>query len=436
MVVLPLNKRNTLAGFQWFFFIFCNTVVVPPTLQSAFQLPASALITLTQYGFITTGLACLAQALLGHRRAIMEGPTGLWWSTILTVTVGEAARGTPFDSIASSLAVGIFFSAALTIIIGVSGIGHRLAKLFSPTVMVFFMLLLGAQLTTIFFKGMLGLPFSSTQVNPGIQLAPFCLALSVMILVLGMIIFLPDGIARYALLIGTLAGWAGWYLLFRMPPATVASGPIHWQWFPLGYGGQLRPGIILTALLAGLVNITNTYGAIRSTDVFYPQQGASNTRYRRSFIISGLITLITVPLNVVPFSPFVSSTALLTQTGDTSCRPFIIGCLCCLLVGLFTPLTHFFTTLPLPISSAVMLVSYLPLLYFSLSFSKQITFTARNIYRLALPLFVGIFLMGLPPVYLQTLPLTIRPLLGNGLLIGVLLAVAMENLIPWDRIKS
>ena len=257
-----------------------------------------------------------------------------------------------------------------------------------------------------------------------------------MILVLGMIIFLPDGIARYALLIGTLTGWAGWYLLFRMPPATVASGPIHWQWFPLGYGGQLRPGIILTALLAGLVNITNTYGAIRSTDVFYPQQGASNTRYRRSFIISGLITLITVPLNVVPFSPFVSSTALLTQTGDTSCRPFIIGCLCCLLVGLFTPLTHFFTTLPLPISSAVMLVSYLPLLYSSLSFSKQITFTARNIYRLALPLFVGIFLMGLPPVYLQTLPLTIRPLLGNGLLIGVLLAVAMENLIPWDRIKS
>ena len=50
--------------------------------------------------------------------------------------------------------------------------------------------------------------------------------------------------------------------------------------------------------------------------------------------------------------------------------------------------------------------------------------------------FIGIFLMGLPPVYLQTLPLIIRPLLGNGLLIGVLLAVAMENLIPWDRIKS
>ncbi len=45
-----------------------------------------------------------------------------------------------------------------------------------------------------------------------------------------------------------------------------------------------------------------------------------------------------------------------------------------------------------------MLVSYLPLLFSALVFSQQITFTARNIYRLALPLFVGIFLMALPPV--------------------------------------
>jgi xanthine/uracil permease len=49
----------------------------------------------------------------------------------------RSRAGDAFDSIASSLAVGIFLSAVLTIIIGVSGIGHRLAKLFSPTVMVF-----------------------------------------------------------------------------------------------------------------------------------------------------------------------------------------------------------------------------------------------------------------------------------------------------------
>lgn len=188
MVVLPLNKRNT-GGISMVLLYFLQHRCGTANITVCFSAPCQRVNYAYPVRVYHHRVACLAQALLGHRRAIMEGPTGLWWSTILTVTVGEAARGTPFDSIASSLAVGIFFSAVLTIIIGVSGIGHRLAKLFSPTVMVFFMLLLGAQLTTIFFKGMLGLPFSSTQVNLGIQLAPFCLALSVMILVLGMIIF-------------------------------------------------------------------------------------------------------------------------------------------------------------------------------------------------------------------------------------------------------
>ena len=160
------------------------------------------------------------------------------------------------------------------------------------------------------------------------------------------------------------------------------SGELHWQWFPLGSGGgALSPGIILTAVITGLVNISNTYGAIRGTDVFYPQQGAGNTRYRRSFVATGFMTLITVPLAVIPFSPFVSSIGLLTQTGDYTRRSFIYGSVICLLVALVPALTRLFCSIPLPVSSAVMLVSYLPLLFSALVFSQQITFTARNIYH-------------------------------------------------------
>ncbi|EFV6004401.1 solute carrier family 23 protein, partial [Shigella sonnei] len=159
MFNFAVSRESLLSGFQWFFFIFCNTVVVPPTLLSAFQLPQSSLLTLTQYAFLATALACFAQAFCGHRRAIMEGPGGLWWGTILTITLGEASRGTPINDIATSLAVGIALSGVLTMLIGFSGLGHRLARLFTPSVMVLFMLMLGAQLTTIFFKGMLGLPF-------------------------------------------------------------------------------------------------------------------------------------------------------------------------------------------------------------------------------------------------------------------------------------
>ena len=393
MFNFAVSRESLLSGFQWFFFIFCNTVVVPPTLLSAFQLPQSSLLTLTQYAFLATALACFAQAFCGHRRAIMEGPGGLWWGTILTITLGEASRGTPINDIATSLAVGIALSGVLTMLIGFSGLGHRLARLFTPSVMVLFK----------------------------IQLPPFALSVAVMCLVLAMIIFLPQRFARYGLLVGTITGWLLWYFCF--PSSHSLSGELHWQWFPLGSGGALSPGIILTAVITGLVNISNTYGAIRGTDVFYPQQGAGNTRYRRSFVATGFMTLITVPLAVIPFSPFVSSIGLLTQTGDYTRRSFIYGSVICLLVALVPALTRLFCSIPLPVSSAVMLVSYLPLLFSALVFSQQITFTARNIYRLALPLFVGIFLMALPPVF------------SNGLLVGILLAVLMDNLIPWERIE-
>lgn len=288
------------------------------------------------------------------------------------------------------------------------------------------MLLLGAQLTSIFFKGMLGLPFGIADTSARIKLAPFGLAVAVMCFILAMIIFLQQRISRYALLVGTVVGWGLWRLCF--PSSHLPPGELSWRWFPLGSHGTLMPGIIVTAVMTGLVNISNTYGAIRGTDIFYPHQGSGSSRYRRSFMISGLMTLVTVPFAVVPFSPFVSSIGLLTQTGDSSRKSFICGSALCLLVAIITPLTRLFCAIPLAISSAVMLVSYLPLLYSGLVFSQQITFTARNIYRLALPLFVGIFLMGLPPVYLQDLPLMIRPLLSNGLLVGILLAVLMEIL--------
>lgn len=162
--------------------------------------------------------------------------------------------------------MGIALSGVLTMLIGFSGLGHRTARLFTPSVMVLFMLMLGAQLTTIFFKGMLGLPFGIADPNFKIQLPPFALSVAVMCPVLAMIIFLPQRFARYGLLVGTITGWLLWYFCF--PSSHSLSGELHWQWFPLGSGGALSPGIILTAVITGLVNISNTYGAIRGTDVF------------------------------------------------------------------------------------------------------------------------------------------------------------------------
>lgn len=433
MQKITVTKNNIISGFQWFFFIFCNTVVIPPTLQSAFHLSAQTTFTITQYSFLLTALACLLQAFLGHKRSVMEGPTGLWWATILTVTLSESVQGTPLNTIGWSLAVGIFLSGILTILIGLSGIGSWLVRLFKPGVLVVFMFLLGAQLVSIFLKGMLGLPFGAGAENVTVNYPVFFLALAVLVFVIGMIIYLPASISKYALLFGTIIGWVAYSLLFNQ---TIAQTPaVEWTLFPLGKSADISVSIIVTAILAGILNTSNTFGAMRGTDQFYTDSLPTKSLYRRSFVMSGIVTIFSAPLGVVPFSPFVSSIGLITQTKDSSRISFCIGSIIFLCVGAIAVLTQFFRSLPLAIGSAVMLATYLPLLFSSFSFLTDMKLNSRNIYRLALPIFVGIFLMSAPEAVVNSLPMMLSSLLGNGLLMGIIFALLLENTIQWDKIE-
>ena len=68
-----------------------------------------------------------------------------------------------------------------------------------------------------------------------------------------------------------------------------------------------------------------------------------------------------------------------------------------------------------------------------MNFLKQVRFNTVNVYRSAVPLFVGIVIMTLPASYFVTIPSVIRPMLSSGLLVGIILALLLENLFKWDR---
>ena len=106
-----------------------------------------------------------------------------------------------------------------------------------------------------------------------------------MCLVLAMIIFLPQRFARYGLLVGTITGWLLWYFCF--PSSHSLSGELHWQWFPLGSGGALSPGIILTAVITGLVNISKNSGGGWGAGGFFPPPGGGETAFGRGVLGAG-----------------------------------------------------------------------------------------------------------------------------------------------------
>src|SRR5690606_28580244 len=138
--------------------------------------------------------------------------------------------------------------------------------------------------------------------------------------------------------------------------------------FPLGKPA-FDIGIIITTILAGLLNTANKFGALKGTEDMYEVE-TTKSEYRTSFTITVVFTLIAGIFCFVPISPFVSSFGFLIQTGIIKRLPFILGGFLFLVMGLIPPLGHFFSQLPLCIGSAALFVSYLLLLNSSLNFFK------------------------------------------------------------------
>lgn len=426
------ETKNWIAGIQWFFFIFANIVIIPITVGEAFGLSQAEIVPLLQFSFIITGLACLAQVFIGHGRPILEGQSGLWWGIFLTLVATASAQGMPLKVLGGSLALGVIISGVITILIGVLGIGPYIGKLFNSGVMGVFMLLLGITLIQIFLKGMLGIPFGQAAETATINLPIAALAIFIALLVIVISIKSPANIRSYALLIGIVVGWILFVLFFGAGTVATDSNVKSIPLFPFG-SITWDTGVVLTTVLAGLLNTSNTFGALKGTDDMLEKQ-TTNKDYRASFTMTGAATVGAGFFGLVPYAPFVSSIGFLKQTNIYERLPFIIGSFLFFLMGVIPPVGGFFSTLPLSIGSAVLFVAYLQLFNSSIDFFKGMSFNTLNVYRSAIPLFVGVVIMTLPASYFESMPSFIRPFVSNGLLVGIIIALVLENMMNWDRV--
>ncbi|XJZ28821.1 uracil/xanthine transporter [Bacillota bacterium Lsc_1132] len=420
-------SKTLLAGFQWLFFMFANTVVIPLTIGDAFHLSAVEIAGALQRSFIFTGTACILQAFFGHKYPIMEGQSGLWWGTILSLSASAASAGMSLSELGGGIATGIILSGVIVAVFGALGMGAILNRLFTPVVMSTVLFLLACQLIVIFTKGMLGLT-SSGKINLPIA----GLSLLLVILVASLNIKGKGLIGNFAILIGIVVGWIAYSLLFpRVETQAVSPRLVHF--FPWGQP-NFNIGIVLMIVLTGLVNTTNTIGALKGAEPVIHQQ-TTESQYRRSFFLTGLNSIFSGFFGLVPYAPYISSIGFLQSTQIVEIAPFILGGVLFMSLGLIPFLGHLFSSLPVSVGDAVLFVAYLQLFGGALSNLKGITFNSKTIYRIAAPVLFGIAVMNVPADMFSTIPMLFRPLLSNGLIIGILVAVVLENLIDWSKLE-
>lgn len=419
---------TTLAGIQWLFFMFANVVVIPISVGDAFHLPPAVITASLERAFIYTGLACLLQVLIGHRFAFMEGPAGLWWGFILSLVSSAAATGESLVDVGGSLETGILIAGVLVMLIGLFGVGWWLRRLFTPVVNSTFYFLLGVQLCATFFKGMVGLSSSAI-----IQIPTALFSFVLVILVMFISIRGRGIISNLALLIGIIVGWVGFRLIF--PGRTSTMAPAGNAFFALLPWGNLawNIGVITATVLAGLMSMSNTYATLEGVEPLY-HEPVTPPIYRRSLLITGFSSLVSGVLGLVPYAPYTSSLGFLRATRIYDRLPFLLASVLFMLLGIIPVLGQLFASLPLSVGDAVLFVAYLQLFGAGLNAIEGIKFSFKTIYRLALPVLFGITLMTIPATAFTSIPAIIRPLLQNGLVMGILLAIILEQIIRWDKL--
>jgi xanthine/uracil permease len=425
----PPLKHNLVYGFQWLAFFLATIVAVPIVVGVSLDLDPHAMSTFIQRTFFFTGLLSIIQATLGHRLTILEGPGGMWFSLIIIFSSLAPQLEKPISEIRTDLSFAMLIVAGLYIILGLTGTMGKIRHFFTPIVKGTFLLLMPILLSGNIVRGILGLENGDTIEPRGI-----ILALLVFILAIGISLRCRGFIQSVSLLIAMVFGWlAAIPLKLTNPPAVSGKGIIALpELFPWGIP-TYDPGITLASAFIGFLIFSNL---IASITTFFQLIGKEDEKkvYNRTVIITGFSNMIAGIAGVVGFIPFSATTGFVRLTRVASRLPFITGGALLMLMGLFPSIGALYASLPPQVGYAMLTIVFCQLIGLGLQEYSQVKLDDRNTIIIGTALLLGIGVMLLPGEVMLMFPMIVRPLLGNGLIVGISTAILMEHLVLREKI--
>ncbi|HHY73212.1 MAG TPA: uracil/xanthine transporter [Bacillus bacterium] len=424
---ITFNWTTGFASLQWLFFIFANTVVVPISVGTAFDLPSDVIASMLRSSLLFTGIACVLQGYFGHRYPLMEGHTGVMWGLVLNLSLSASALGMSYTDIGGGIATGMLLAGIITIILVKLNLIFFLHKIFTPMVMSAYLFLLTFQLILIFFKGMLKITPEGT-----LDLPVSLLSIGIVILVSLLKIKGNNIIGNFSILIGMIVGWVVYVIFFPTEASTTSQGASFIEIFPLGTP-NLNFGIVMITFLASIINLSNTIASVQSAAKLFNER-ATERQFKSSYLLTGSYSIIAAVLGLISYAPFASSIGFLESTRIFDRKPFLIGGGSMILLGIIPFLGRLLATMPITVGNAVLFVAYLQLFGTSLKSLNGYVFNSKSIYRLAAPVLIGISIMNMNSHLFNNLPPILQPLISNGFVVGVVVAIILEKIIKWDDV--
>ncbi|BAQ08874.1 purine permeases [Bacillus sp. OxB-1] len=418
--------KQLAGGMQWAIFLIASSIAAPIAIAHIFGMDLTDTSLFIQRTILVLGIAGLLQVLIGHRLPINEGPAGLWWG-IFVVYAGMVGvfYNTTTEAL-QALQSGMLYSGVLFILCAATGLVEKMKRLFTPAITFTYLLLLVLQLSGTFLKGMLGVETMEDRLD---------LVIVVGSLVVLFITFLTMGnkrpwISKYAVLLSILLGWGIFLLIGKAPslvqgPKPVIQLPGVFVFGPPVWDG----GVFVTALFITILLIANLLASVRVMEHTLKHSFSiqPSDRVRQGSFISGISHLLAGLFSAIGPVPISGAAGFVGTTRMASRLPFLIGSILVILITFFPSIMSGFAALPAPVAYAVTFAIFTKMV--SIAFEELDADPEKKRARkaVAFGLMVGVGMMFVPAASFSDLPAVLAATLSNGLIVGTIVAILIEQ---------
>lgn len=404
-----------LYGLQWWALALPNVVISGLILARLHHGDPGAQILYLQKLLVVTGLATVAQVLIGHRLPLVLGPSSILLVALLASGPAHA------DAAYTAILTGGFALALLA----ASGMLDRLRAFFTPRIIVVVLILIAFTLLPTISRLILT-PAAGAEPGQASRQMVFALFLTGGLLFCNK--FFP-GIWKSATVITGLAGGSlCYFFLFGFAGWETAKAPDVRGSILIAFDFDF--GMILAFLVCFMALTINELGSIEAVGHML-RAGGMNARVRRGAGLQGAANMLAGALGVIGPVDFSMSAGVIAVTGCASRFTFVpagIGLVLCAALPGVIPLL---AAIPGPVMGALLfylMATQLASGLAMLAAGKAVT-NIETALTVALPLMTGAFIGFAPPQSFSGFPGILRPILSNGFVMGALAAIVLEHFV-------
>lgn len=406
-----------LYGLQWLAITIPVVIIIGQTVAGLHFSDLADQVIYIQKLFFIVGLITLVQLFWGHRLPVTAGP-----AAVLLVGI-VASQGNSLAAIYSSILVG----GVILSLISITGLFGYLKTLFTPRVVATVLILIAFTLAPMIID-----LITSNVVEGGSSFYNIVFALVfILVLFVGNKYF--KGIWKSSLIIlALLLGSLVYFLIF--PKETVVTN-LDYNLLSSFLGNitfhfTLEPALIISFLICFIALAINDLGSVQSVGEMVNADNME-TRITRGITVSGLGNILAGFFGVIGPVNFSISTGVVAATRCASRYVLIPMGVGLVFLSFIPNVVALLGNIPSVVTGSILIYIMSSQIAAGLVIctDSMEDFKFEHGLAIGLPLMIGVIISFLPAEVLATFPDLLRPILGNGFVMGVFAVLIMEHVI-------